>query len=44
MNNLIKMRDTGDNNKLYAFLTQEIANDFCDCFERPYDLVGVDVR
>ena len=44
MRNLIKMRDTGDNNKLYAFLTQEIANDFCDGFERPYDLVGVDVR
>ena len=44
MNNLIKMRDTGDNNRLYAFLTHELADDFCDCFDRPFDLVGVDVR
>jgi len=44
MKNLIKMRDTGDHNRLYAFLTQEIANDFCDCFERPYGLVGVGFR
>ena len=42
MNNLLKLRDviTG---QLYMFLTQELANQFCDEFERPYDLIGVGV-
>lgn len=44
MNNLVKLRDVGDHNRLYAFLTQEDAERFCDEFERPYDLVGVDIR
>lgn len=45
MKNLVKLKDVGvEPNRLYAFLTQDIANDFCDDFERPYDLVGVDVR
>jgi len=38
-----KLRDTGNDNKLYAFLTLDQANDFCDSFERPYDLIGVGV-
>jgi len=42
--NMFMLRDTGDHNRLYAFLTQEQANDFCDSFDRPQDLVGVDVR
>lgn len=44
MKNMIKMRDVGNRNKLYAFLTQDDANAFCDGFERPQDLVGVDER
>ena len=43
MKNLFKLRDV-ETNRLYAFLTLELANDFQDSFERPYDLVGVDVR
>lgn len=44
MKNLIKLIDTGDHNRLYAFLTLDQANTFCDGFDRPFDLVGVDVR
>jgi len=44
MKNMIKLRDTGDHNRLYAFLTLDQANQFCDEFDRPQDLVGVDVR
>ena len=43
MNSLFKLRDV-KTGRLYAFLTLEQANTFCDEFDRPYDLVGVDVR
>lgn len=43
MNNLFKLKDS-KTGRLYAFLDQEIANNFCDEFERPYDLIGVDIR
>jgi len=43
MNNLFKLRDV-ETGRLYAFLTLDQANDFQDSFERPYDLVGVDIR
>jgi len=29
---------------LFAFLTQDQANDFCDDYDHPENLVGVDVR
>ena len=43
MKNLFKLRDvlTG---RLYAFLTLDQANDFCDGFDRPENLVGVDTK
>lgn len=45
MKNLVKLKDVGVTpNKLYVFITQEQAEHFCDEFERPQDLVGVDVR
>jgi hypothetical protein len=43
MKNMVKLRDvvTG---RLYAFLTLDQANNFVDGFDRPFDLVGVDVK
>jgi len=43
MKNLFKLRDV-ETNRLYAFLTLDQANNFQDGFDRPDDLVGVDVR
>lgn len=43
MKNLHKLKDV-KTGRLYAFITLKQANNFCDSFERPQDLVGVDVR
>jgi hypothetical protein len=41
MKNLFKLWDTGDYNRLYVFFTLDEANQFCDEFDRPHDLVGL---
>lgn len=43
MKNMFKLKDvvTG---RLFAFLTQEQAEAFCDDYDHPENLVGVDVR
>ena len=40
MKNMFKLRDV-ETRRLYAFLTQEQANQFCDEYDHPENLVGV---
>lgn len=43
MNSLFKLKDV-ERGRLFAFLTLDGANAFCDGYDHPENLVGVDAR